>query len=245
MKTVSGVVIPCLLWSSLVSAAEIAVTDVKGRSMNVEVISYTESSGNVRIKRVEDGQFFNVKLDVFDTASQQAIVENAPKAKADLLIKVSVGKRRKDQPNSSYMKDQTITASFTVENESRDVDFGEGEATLFIIGRQTRRYSEDNADYGKILSKQTFRVSAKANEESEYEATPVVTSYDSDRDVSNVGGFEYHGYMLILKDGDGVVHTVETSIGLLKKDVEEDPSMGAKLAQLAEGALVEKNLKER
>ena len=228
---------PCL-------SAEVEVTDLQGRSMIVEVVSYTESSGNVRIKR-EDGKFFNVKLDIFDAASQEAIVSNAPKARAELLIRVSVGKRRKQQGTSSYMKDQTISASFPVENDSRDVDFAGGEATLFLIGRQTRRYSEDDADYGKVLSKQVFPIAIIAGEEVEVEAKSVVTSYDSDRDFTNVGGYEYYGYLLVLKDGDGEVHTVETSIGNLKKDVEEDPSMGLKLANIADGALVEKNLKER
>ncbi len=235
----------CLLFLLPISAAEIEVTDVQGRSMNVEVMSYTQSSGNVRIKRIEDGQFFNVKLDVFDATSQEAIVANAPKAKAELVIKVSVGKRRKDQAGSSYMKDQTISASFTVENDSRDIDFPEGEATLFLIGRQTRRYSEDDADYGKVLSKQKFQVAVNPGEEKEFEAQQIVTSYDSDRDFTNVGGFEYYGYLLVLKDSDGLVHTVETSIGSLKKDVEEDPTMGEKLSQLAKDSLVEKNLKAR
>ncbi|MEM1440990.1 MAG: hypothetical protein AAGF67_01525 [Verrucomicrobiota bacterium] len=239
---VFGILFAGFLFST--SAAEIEVTDMKGRSMTVEVMSYTESSGNVRIKR-NDGQFFNVKLDIFDAASQEKIVANAPKAKAELLIRVSVGKRRKQQGTSSYMKDQTISASFTVENDSRDVDFPKGEATLFLIGRQTRRYSEDSADYGKVLSKQKFPVEVKAGEETELEALPIVTSYDSDRDSTNIGGFEYYGYLLVLKDEDGEVHTVETSIGNLKKDVEENPSMGMKLAEIAEGSLVEKNLKER
>lgn len=225
-------------------AGEIEVTDIKGRKMTVEVISYTESSGNVRIKRA-DGQFFNVKLDIFAPASQDEIVANAPKAKAELVIKVSVGKRRKQQGDSSFMKDQTISASFTVENDSRDIDFPEGEATLFLIGRQTRRYSEDSADYGKVLSKQKFPVVVKAGEETKLEARSIVTSYDSDRDYTNVGGFEYYGYLLVLKDADGEVHTVETSLGQLKKDVEEDPSMGIKLAAIGEGALVQKNLKAR
>lgn len=226
------------------SATEVEVTDVKGRSMVVEVISYTGSNGKVRIKR-SDGQIFDVSLDIFDSASQKVIVENAPKARADLLIRVSVGKRRKAQGDSAYMVDQTVTASFTVENESREIDFSGGEAILFLIGRQTRRYSEDAADYGKVLSKQTFMIAVAAGEETEIEAKPIVTSYDSDRDFTNVGGFEYYGYLLVLKDDEREVHTVETSIGALKKDVEEDPSMGVKLAELANGALVEKNLKAR
>lgn len=244
MRGLSLFIVSILLVPFFGSAAVIKVTDVKGRSMEVEVIAYTQSSGNVRIKRT-DGQFFNVKLDVFDTPSQEAIIANAPKARADLLVKVSVGKRRSQQGDSSYMKDQTITASFKVENDSRDVDFPGGKGTLFLIGRQTRRYSEDDADYGKVLGKESFAIALNAGEEAEFEAKPIVTSYDSDRDYTNVGGFEYYGYLLVVEDDEGNVHTVETSIGNLKTDVEENPNLGKTLLGLSKDSLVEKNLKER
>lgn len=213
--------------------------------MKVEVLGYNPSSGNLKIERVEDGQHFNVKIGMFDAPSQKRIVDNAPKLKADLEIKVSVGKRRSRQGVSSYMKDQTISASVAVNNESRDIDFPAGEGTLLLIARQTRRYAEDEEDYGKVLSKQQFNIEAKAGAQTSVEAKPIVTSYDSDRDSSNVGGWEYYGYAFILVDSDGDIHTVDTSIGNLKKDVEENPVIGKELLNLAEGSLVEKDLAAR
>ena len=121
----------CLICSLLLTfpclaMAEIEVQDTKGRKMKIEVLSYTASSGNVRIKRVSDGAIFNTKINAFDTASQESIRKAAPLAKAKLLSKVSVGRRRKNVRGSSYMERQTITAKATIENESRDTDFIDG-----------------------------------------------------------------------------------------------------------------------
>lgn len=234
-----------LLVPFLSFAATIKVTDLKGREMEVEVISYTPSTGATKIKRTSDGQIFSVKADLFDEASRKKIEANAPKPRADLLVRVSVGKRRKNQGDSSYMKEQTISASVAVDNDSRDINFVGGKGTLFLIARQTKRYSEEGSDYGKVLSKQSFNVAVEAGKESEYEAKPVITAYDSDRDYTNVGGWEYYGYLLILEDSEGEIHTVETSIGNLKKDVESDDTLAKKLLGLKQDSLVEKNLEKR
>ncbi|MCG8598586.1 MAG: hypothetical protein MI807_00390 [Verrucomicrobiales bacterium] len=225
-------------------AGTIRVTDTKGRSMDVEVISHIPNTGMTKIKRT-DGQVFNVNINLFDAESQKSIVANAPEPQAELEVSVSVGKRRKRQGDSSYMKDQTITATVTVENDSRDIDFTDGNGTLFLIARQTRRYAEDGADYGKVLSKQVFRITTKADEETKYEAKPVVTSYDSDRDSTNVGGWEYYGYLFILEDSNKEIKEVVTSIGNLKKDVEGDSALAKKLLNLSQESIVEKNLEKR
>ena len=224
---------------------EIEVKDLKGRKMKIDVLSYTQSSGNVRIKRLSDNAMFNVKISVFDPESQKKIKEVAPKAKAKLLAKVSVGRRRQNVRGSSYMERQTITAKATIENESRDIDFIEGKATVFLVAREMRRFSDKSADYGKILKKESFHVTVNPGREFKYECKPVVTEYDSDRDETNLGGWEYYGWMLIVEDKDGDVLAVETSIGNLKKEVDVDPRIGEVFLQLTEGKLVEKNLSVR
>lgn len=244
MKAIVACLVLTILISGVVRAGLISVSDTQGRSMEVEILAYTESSGNLKIKR-SDGQVFNVKIDVFDTESQAKIKANAPKAKADLVIRVSVGKRRSRQGDSSYMKDQTISASVAIENDSRDIDFKGGKGTLFLIARQTKRYADDAADYGKVLGKESFPVSALPGDSFEYEAQPIVTSYDSDRDSSNIGGWEYYGYLFILQDEDGEIHSVDTSIGNLKKEVETYPATAKKLLGLSKEQLVEKDLSRR
>ena len=222
--------------------AEIEVKDAKGRKMKIEVVSYTASSGNVRIKRVSDGAIINTKIHAFDTASQEKIKQAAPLVKAKLLSKVSVGRRRKNVRGSSYMERQTITAKATIENESRDTDFVDGKGTILLVAREMGRFSNKNDDYGKILHRESFHVTVNPGKEFKYECKPVVTEYDSDRDSSNIGGWEYYGWVIIVQGKDGSVHSLETSIGNLKKEVDEDPRIGQAFLSLKTGKLVEKNL---
>ncbi len=231
------------VWWVIFPAATTAidVKDTKGRSMDISVISYTKATGETKIKRA-DGAVFVVKLAMFDEASRKKIIAAAPKERADLLIKPSVGKRRKNQPGSSYMEDQTITASVYMKNLSRDIHFEDGKVTVFLVARQTSRFADRNADYGKILSRQTFNFSLKPDQDVKIECKPIVTSYDSDRDSSNVGGWEYFGYMLIIQEKDGSIHSVETSIGRLKKAMDETPGSGKVFLELREGQMVEKDL---
>ncbi len=213
--------------------------------MDVKVLAYTKSSGNVRIERISDGQIFNVKIDLFDPESQKKIVEAAPVAKAELEIKVSAGRRRERLGESSFMKKQTVSASLKVLNDSRDIDFADGKATVFLVGRQTKRFAERDQDYGKVLGKNEFKLSVNAGRETEFECKPVVTEYDSDKDDTNVGGWEYYGYLVVIQNADGSVHSVDTSIGNLKKEVEEAPAIGKSFLSLNEGSLVEKDLAQR
>lgn len=234
----------CFVFVTWSAGAAITVTDTKGRSMEVDVLHFNKSSGNVKIKRT-DGQIFAVKISLFNPESQKKIEEAAPKAKAKLLIDVSVGKRRSRQGDSSYMKDQTITASVDIENDSRDIDFPQGKGTVFLVARQTRRYSDDSADYGKVLSKQSFTPEMLAGESVKFEAQPVITSYDSDRDDTNVGGWEYYGYIFVLEDSDGEIHSIETSIALLEREIKDSPEIAKQILKLNAESLVEKNMELR
>ena len=123
MKQWSWLLLGVLLGGESLCAA-ITVTDQKGRSMEVDVLEYKPVTKMTKIKRT-DGQVFDVNIGVFDEASRKRIVENAPEPQAELLVRVSVGKRRKRQGDSSFMKDQTISASVDVVNESRDIKFND------------------------------------------------------------------------------------------------------------------------
>ena len=105
------ILLAATLGLSSAAGAAITVKNTQGQPMNVEVLAFTESSGNVRIKRIPDGAIFNVKIDVFDAESQGKIKEVAPKPTPKLDIKVSAGARRADFKNSGYMERQKITAT--------------------------------------------------------------------------------------------------------------------------------------
>ena len=199
----------------LAMAGQIVVSNPQGQTMTVEVLSYTASSGNVQIKR-DDGQVINTKISVFDTESQEKIKANAPKELARLDLDVSIGRKRARQGSSSYMKNQTISAKVKVTNQSRDIDLAETKFTLLLVGRNSRRYANRSEDWYKILSNQTFNTKLPAGKFSEHELKSIRTEYDSDKDSTNVGGWEFEGYLLVAQDADGKVIATKTTLGDVK-----------------------------
>lgn len=193
-------------------AEQIVVSNPKGQSMTVEVLSYTTSSGNVQVKR-DDGQVINTKLSVFDKESQEKIIANAPVELADLDLDVSIGRKRERQSTSSYMKNQTITAKVKVTNKSRDIDLPDTKFTVLLVGRNSRRYADRDQDWYKVLSNQTFSTKLPAGKFSEHEMKSVRTEYDSDKDDTNLGGWEFEGYLLVAQDADGKVIATKTTLG--------------------------------
>ena len=224
------------------SAKDITVKSTSGQSMDVEVLAYTKSSGNVRIKRTSDGQIFNVKLDAFDAESQKKIADAAPVAMPKLNIEVSNGARRAREGNSSYMKRQEITASVSVKNESRDIDLAKTKFTVLLIARNLLRYSQEDADTAKVLLKENFAEELLAGKELEYECQPVVTEYDSDRDSSNIGGWEYDGYLLVLQDSDDKIVGAYTNVGPIEVTTLKDPALLKNALALPVGREVQRNL---
>lgn len=199
----------------LAGAEQIVVSNPKGQSMTVEVLSYTVSSGNVQVKR-DDGQILNTKLSVFDKESQAKIIANAPAEVANLELDVTIGRKREREADSSYRKTQTISAKAKVTNKSRDIDLAETKLTLLLVGRNSRRYADRDEDWYKILSNQTFNTKLPAGKLSEHELKSVRTSYDSDKDSSNIGGWEFEGYLLVAQDADGKVIATKTTLGDVK-----------------------------
>jgi hypothetical protein len=216
-RRLMGLVCTLLLFSAslLARADQIVVSNPQGQKMTVEVLSYTASSGNVQIKR-DDGQILNTKLSVFDKESQEKIVANAPKELATLDLDVTIGRTRERQGASSYMKNQSISAKVKVTNQSRDIDLADTKFTILLVGRNSRRYANRDEDWYKILSNQTFDTKLAAGKFSEHELKSVRTSYDSDKDNTNVGGWEFEGYLLVAQDADGKVIATKTTLGDVK-----------------------------
>lgn len=230
--------------ASPLGAATIEVANKAGQSMTVEVISYTASSGNVRIQR-SDGQIFNTKLDVFDAASQERIIANAPKEVAKFEMDVSVGKKRRDQGSSTYMENMTITTSAKVTNVTRDTDLGETNFTILLVARNSRRYANRSEDWYKILSVQRFSTQLPAGKFSEHELKSVETSYDSDKDSSNVGGWEFEGYLLVAQDPAGKILATKTTLGQVLTTTLKEEKLILDALKLGEGMETEHDLRPR
>lgn len=232
----------CLLFIAPGIGSAIEVKNKKGQAMDVEVLSYTESSGNLKIKRNPDGAVFNLKIGIFDKPSQEAIRKAAPKVFPALDIKVSTGKRRERLGDSSYMKKQTVTAGVKVKNDTRDIDLEECTFTILLIARNMKRYDERDVDGAKILSKQSFKKSIPAGQLIEYEFKGLETTYDSDRDNSNIGGWEFDGYLFAVQDGKGEIVDAKSSIGHIQASVLEDPVAIKDALKLKEGDTATRNL---
>lgn len=219
--------IVCILLQQFAIIADsfaITVKDTKGRTMDIEVMSYTKSSGNVRIKR-KDGNIFNVKISLFDEESQKKIAAAAPVAFPKLDIKISVGKRRQKVYGSSYMKSNLVSISAKIKNATRDVDLPKCRFTIILIGRNSKRYADNKLDWSKILSVQKFETAITASKEYSKELQPITTKYDSDKDYSNIGGWEFDGYLLVIQDPQGNILLGKSSIGPLKTTVVNNPQL--------------------
>lgn len=240
----SGLLLASGLLAEPLTATPIEVANKAGQSMTVEVLSYTASSGNVRIQRA-DGQIFNTKLEVFDAASQEKIIANAPKEVAKFEMDVSVGKKRKDQGSSTYMENMTITTSAKISNVTRDTDLGETKFTILLVARNSRRYANRSEDWYKILSVQKFSTQLAAGKSSEHELKSVETSYDSDKDSSNVGGWEFEGYLLVAQDPAGKILATKTSLGPVATTTVKDEKLILDALKLGEGMETEHDLRPR
>lgn len=232
------------IWSNALTAAPIEVANKAGQSMTVEVLSYTASSGNVRIRRA-DGQLFNTKLDVFDAASQEKIIANAPKEVAKFEMDVSIGKKRKDQGSSTFMENMTITTSAKISNVTRDTDLGETNFTILLVARNSRRYADRSQDWYKILSVQKFSTQLPAGKFSEHELKPVETAYDSDKDSSNLGGWEFEGYLLVAQDTAGKILATKSTLGPVSTTTLKEEKLILDALKLGEGMETEHDLKPR
>lgn len=234
-RSLTGYLLPFILAGmSSLEAAVIEVANTAGQKMTVEVVSYTASSGNVRIKRA-DGQLFNTKISVFDAASQEKIIANAPKELPEFTFDVSIGRQRARQGSSSYMQNMTITTSVKVANLSRDIDLDQTNCTIVLVGRNSRRYVDRAQDWYKILSVQKFSTQLVAGKGSEHELKAVETSYDQDKDSSNVGGWEFEGYLLVAQDKDGNIIATKTTLGEVGTSTVKDTKATLAAIALSEG----------
>jgi len=225
-----------------VSSNPVAVRSPNGQSMEVEVQAYTKSSGNVRIRRLTDGQVFNTKLEAFDGPSQAAIVAAAPVEIPPLRIDVTVGRRRKQQGNSSYMKEQDVTCTVKIRNEARDIDLPPSRFTILLIGRTTLRHRDRSSDYCRILAKETFDKAIPAGRDAEYQCQTITTSFDSDRDFTNLGGWEFDGYLIVVQDEQGKILDAKSSIGPVGTVTLKDEKLIRQAIGFSVGTEVERDL---
>lgn len=191
-----------IAWADLIE-----VTDLEGRTISIDLLEMKGEKLSFTVPEHGD-QEFELPLKKFDDDSQKRLQEAAKELKArmpKLDLNAVIGKRRKK--NGYWMIEQTVTAKIIVKNLSRTIDLPETKARIVFIGR-----SRLNSDYYKILKAENFRVSVRATNQTELEATPYVTRYDSDnRGYGNVGGYQHDAYILAVYSPDDRIIAWQTS----------------------------------
>lgn len=214
-----------LIWSTLVATtfggASMTVTDLKGRSLAIELISLAGDS--VTFRRQGDPKEFTLPIGNFDGTSQELIRKESsslpavlPKIQPDVVI----GKRRR-KDNSYYRVIQDVTCTVKLSNLSNTLQVPALKGTIVFIGQDQR-----TPEVLSVLSSQSFEFSMKPGESLSKEMEPFFTTYDSDnKGVGNVGGFQYFGYILVLTDASGNVVLDDTTTGSIRQAIKERPAV--------------------
>jgi hypothetical protein len=211
-----------LLWFFLCAdtlvSAPLTVTDTKGRSIEIELISVND--GDVTFSRKGDPKEFTLPLTNFAETSQKLIKTQAallPKRLPKMELDAVIGKRRR-KDGSYYMVRQEITTTVKITNRDLKQSVPEVEVKLIHIG-QNRRTS----DIYTILSKQSFKTTIDPAQTITKEMRSFITSYDSDnKGYGNIGGFEYQSYILAVLDPEGKVAVYSASTPSLRKLIESN-----------------------
>jgi hypothetical protein len=228
----------CLL--SLSSFAETTtITDLKGRSLKVELVKLEGSQ--LSFKKAGKSTIMSVSLEKLSKASAESVRKKMSEIQADaaknppLEVKVVIKKNDRRMGDSSYMKRMAIEATVGLQNKNLNIDAEECICTSIIIGEDQKV-----RDKYKVLGKQQFKLTPD-HKMAEFTTKPVYTEYDSDNQgYGNIGGYKYDGYILIVQNSDKDVIEHKTNISRLKNDFSEEHSK--KLIKIKEGAMLDRDM---
>ncbi len=232
-----------LAWSALAATAfcadSISVTDLKGRSIAIELVALINNS--VTFRRQGDPKEFTLPVANFDQASQESIRKQAaqlPAVMPKIQPEVIIGKRRQDAVGSSYMVKQEITATIKLTNSSTTASLPAVTGKIVFIGQNTR-----TPGLFSVLSSQSFEATIKPGGTFIKEADAFSTSYDGDNKGSgNVGGYQYFGYFFALIDASGTVVLDQTTTGSFRVALANKPVLVKRVVDLPKGTTLNDKL---
>jgi hypothetical protein len=141
-----------MISSGSLRAAPINVTDLKGRAIDIELVSVAGDS--VTFRRA--GREFTLPIGNFDAPSQDSIRNEAariPVAVPKIQPEIVIGKRRK-KDDSFYMVKQEITCTVKLGNPSNAVAVPPVNGKIVFIGQDRR-----TPDLFQVLSSQAVETS--------------------------------------------------------------------------------------
>jgi hypothetical protein len=213
-------------------ARPIQVTDLKGRAIEIEVLSQVGST--VTFRRVGNAKEFSLPLSEFSESSQKIIREEGsqlPAVLPKIQAEVVVGKRR-SKGDSSFMVRQDITCTVKLANPSLAIEIPNLRGKIVFIGQDRR-----TPEILKILSAQSLECTISPGKTFIQEMEVFVTTYDSDnKGVGNIGGSQYMGYILVMTDAAGNVVLSQTVTGSFRQAIEARPESLKELLTYSQGA---------
>ena len=231
-----------LTWTALVATAfcgsPITVTDDKGRSIEIELVSVADSS--VTFRRQGNPKEFTLPISQFAGASQEIIRKQGsqiPAATPKIESDVVIGKRRQKN-DSYYMVKQEITCTVKLTNTSMTARVPAVNGKLVFIGQNQR-----TPELLYILSSQNIEATMNPGETVTKELESFFTTYDSDnKGYGNVGGYQYFGYILVLVDEGGNVVLDQTATSSLRQALANKPAIRKEIIKYAKGKLLTERL---
>ncbi len=242
-----------LTWLALaatgICGVALTVTDQKGRTLDIRVLSVTGNS--VTFTRQSDAKEYTLPISQFDQNSQELIrkeaaqlpaatpadAKQAPAAAPKIQADVVIGKRRRDKGDSYYMVKQEVTCTVKIANLSTTARVEGLSGQILFIGKNTK-----NPDLYSVLSTQKFEATVEPSATFTKEMEAFSTSYDSDnKGTGNIGGYQYFGYVLALMDGSGKVVLDQTTTGSFKLALGNKPGLLEEVLKYPKGkALTDK-----
>lgn len=239
MKTQLLILVSGILLTQLTCAEILTISDKKGRSMVVELVS--RQGNKIVVKRLKDNKTFTIDPLTLSEESQKEIKEKSKKIKEaypPIEAKVVINKRRKHAHRSYYMKKMTISSKITLTNKNSKIISPNCQCNIIFIGQSQR-----DTDRFVVLSNESFKLTP-THKGTDFKSTPTVTSYDSDnRGYGNIGGYKYVGYLLVVSDRDrkSVVLT-KTMYSTIKKAMEANGALANNMRNYKEGTYLDKSM---
>lgn len=228
-----------LLTGSVAADSDVfTVTDKKGRAMAITLVS--KKGEKFVIRRVKDNVEFTITASSLDEASQKVLLKEAadlPVSYPKLDLDVTIGKRRKPDNGSYYMRVMEVSSKVTLTNMERDNPSPPCDCALVLFGQDQR-----NEEVFQVLSNQKFKLTP-SGEGAVFNIKPFNTRYDSDnKGYGNIGGFKYVGYLLIVRDLEKNVIATKTVYSKIKKAL-SNPAFAKTMYDAAAGTQTGENMK--
>lgn len=227
----------CVMSASPCHAEVLQVTDLKGRAIEIELLSLVGDTVNFR--RAGNSKEFSLPVSSFAESSQTLIRKSAslipvPPPKID--TEVVIGKRR-SKGDSYYLMKQEITCKIKLKNPNF-TPIPPMTGKILFIGQDRR-----TPDLLKVISTQSVECDIAAGKTFEREMKGFTTTYDSDnKGVGNVGGIQYMGYVLVMVDAAQNVVLDHTTTGSFRQAITTKPALLKEMLSYSVGAILTEKL---